>query len=141
VISLNVTLLMQIAVFFTLMVLLNQLLFKPMVRVLEERRERTEGRRKKAVQIDAEADGIMAEYQKRIQDTKADADRTRDQLLRQGEAGRQKIVEAATSQAEKTVAEVRARVRAEAQEVRKVLEADARTLAAGVAQKILGRAV
>jgi F-type H+-transporting ATPase subunit b len=141
VISLNITLLIQIALFLSFMFLLNQLLFKPMVRVLDERRERTEGRRKKAAQLDGEAESVLADYLKRIQDARADADRTRDQLARQGEAERQKIVEAAMVQAEKTVAEVRGRVRAEALEARKALEAEARALAEGVAEKILGRAM
>ena len=140
-INLNATLLIQIVVFLPLMVLLNRLLFKPMVRVLEERKDRTETRRKKAVQLDGEAEGLWAEYQKRVQEARADGDRTREQLVRQGEAERQKLVDAAGSQAEKTVTEVRARVRAEVQEARKALEAEAKALAGSAAQKILGRAV
>jgi F-type H+-transporting ATPase subunit b len=141
VISLNITLLIQIAIFLTLMILLNQILFKPMVRVLENRKAWTEGRRKAAAEAEAEAEGIWSEYQKRLQDARADADRVKSELVRQGEAERQKIVDAAAAQAEKTVGEVRAQVRAEVQEARKVLEVEARTLAAAAAQTILGRSV
>lgn len=140
-INLNATLLIQLANFLLLMFLLNRLLFRPMMRVLEERRERTEGRRKKAEQLDAEAEAVWSDYQKRIQEAKADADRIRSELVRQADAERQKTVEAATRQAEKTVTEIRARVRAEAEEARGVLRAEAERLASAMAEQILGRSV
>lgn len=140
-ISLNITLLIQIAIFLTLMILLNQILFKPMVQVLANRRAWTEGRRKAAAEAEAEAEAIWAEYQKRLQDARADADRVKSDLVRQGDAERQKIVDAAAAQAEKTVNEVRAQVRAEVKEARKVLEVEARALASAAAQAVLGRSV
>ncbi|MHB8763903.1 MAG: F0F1 ATP synthase subunit B family protein [Deferrisomatales bacterium] len=140
-INLNATLLVQLVNFLLLMFLLDRLLFRPMVRVLEERKERTEGRRKKAAQADAEAESVWATYQKRIQDAKTAADRLRADVARQAEAERQRLVDAATGEAEKAVTTVRARVKAEAAEARKVLEADARRLAADAAHRILGRSV
>jgi len=141
VITLNITLVIQIAIFLTLMILLNQILFKPMVRVLENRRAWTEGRRKAAAEAEAEAEAIWAEYQRRLQDARADADRVKLDIVRQGETERQKIVDAALAQAEKAVGEVRAQVRAEVQEARRVLEAEATALASAAAQVILGRTV
>ncbi|MBI5014746.1 MAG: ATP synthase F0 subunit B [Deltaproteobacteria bacterium] len=140
-ISLNITLLIQIAIFLTLMILLNQILFKPMVRVLENRKAWTEGRRKAAAEAAGEAEAIWAEYQKRLQEARADADRVKSELIRQGDAERQRVVDAAAAQAEKTVAEVRAQVRAEVLEARKILEVEARALATTAAQAILGRSV
>lgn len=140
-ITLNITLLIQIAIFLTLMILLNQILFKPMVRVLENRRAWTEGRRKAAAEAEAEAEAIWNEYQRRLQDARVDADRVKSDLVRQGEAERQKVVDAASAQAEKTVAEVRAQVRGEVQEARRVLAGEAAALAAAAAQVILGRNV
>jgi F-type H+-transporting ATPase subunit b len=141
VINLNVTLLIQAAIFLSLMVVLNQVLFKPMVRLLDERRARTEGRKKAAAQADAEAEAVWSEYQKRIQDARGEADRMRAELVRQGETERQRLVNVAAEKAEKTVTEVRARVRAEAQEARKALESEARALAGSIATAILGRSV
>jgi len=141
VINLNATLLIQLANFLLLMYLLNRILFRPMLRVLAERQERTEGRRKKATQLEADAQAVWEDYQRRIQDAKADADRVRTQLIRQGETQRDKALEAASAEAEKAVAQVRARVRAEADDARKALKAEADRLAAAVAERILGRTV
>jgi len=141
VINLNATLLIQLANFLLLMFLLNRILFRPMLRVLAERQARTQGRRKKASQLEADAQGVWEDYQKRLHEAKADADRIRTQLIRQGEAQRDKALETAAVEADKAVAQVRARVRAEADDARKSLKAEADRLAASVAERILGRAV
>lgn len=140
-ISLNITLLIQLAIILTVMILLNQILFKPMLRILEERKARTEGRRKAAVELDGKAEAVWADYQKRIQEARVEADRTRTEFVRQGEDERRKITDAAADEAEKTTSTVRARIRAEAAEARKTLEAEARRLADSAAQRILGRSL
>jgi F-type H+-transporting ATPase subunit b len=141
VIDLNATLLIQLANFLLLMFLLNRILFRPMLRLLAERQARTEGRRQKAAQLEADAQAVWEDYQKRLQEAKADADRVRTQLVRQGEAQRDKSLATAAAEAEKAVAQIRARVRAEADDARKSLNSQADRLAAAVAERILGRTV
>lgn len=140
-ININATLLVQLVNFLLLMYLLNRLLFRPMLRVLEERSQRTEGRRKQAAQITSEGQALWDDYQKRLQAAKADADRTRTQVIRQAEAQRDRLLEDASAEADKAVAQVRARLRAESEDARKALRAQVGPLAAAVAQRILGRAV
>lgn len=140
-INLNVTLVLQLVNFLILMYLLNRILFRPMMRVLEERRERTDGRRQEAEQMDAEAEGVLAAYQKRIQDARTEADRVRADLVRQGEVERQQLLDAAAGEAEKTRAEIRTRVRTEAEDARRTLQDEVQRLAADAAERILGRAV
>jgi F-type H+-transporting ATPase subunit b len=141
VININATLLVQLVNFLLLMYLLNRLLFRPMLRVLEERRARTEGRRQQAAQLSSEGQALWDDYQKRLQAAKADADRTRTQVIRQAEGQRDRLLEAAAAEADKAVAQVRARLRAESEDARKALRAQVAPLAAAVAQRILGRAV
>ncbi len=138
-ININATLFIQLINFLILMVLLDRILFRPMLRILEERRERTEGRRRQAERIDAEAEAIWADYQEKIQQAKTEADRLRAQIIRRAEAERQKLLTQVAEESEKRLAEIRARVRGEMEEARKALEADARTLAQGMAEKLLGR--
>lgn len=140
-INLNATLLVQLLNFLLLMYLLNRFLFRPVVRLLEERKERTEGRRKAATAAEAEADALWADYQKRLAEARATSDRARAEVVRQAETERAKLVEAASATAEKAVSTARARVRAEAADARKALEADVRRLANDAANRILGRAV
>lgn len=140
-INLNATLLIQLVNFLLLMFLLNRLLFRPMFRILEERRERTDGRKRLAEKANAEADSLWEDYQRELQQAKADADRARLELVQQAEAERQRMTEEASAQADKTVSEIRARVRAEAEQARKALRAETEKLADSMAQRILGRTV
>ncbi|MBI5440786.1 MAG: ATP synthase F0 subunit B [Deltaproteobacteria bacterium] len=140
-INLNITLVIQLVIVLTVMVLLNQILFKPVLRILEERKARTEGRRKAAGELDGRSEAMWSDYQKRLQEARAQADRSRSEFVRQAEEERQRITEEAAGEAEKAVSAVRARIRAEAADARKLLEAEAKRLADSAAQKILGRSV
>lgn len=140
-ININATLLIQLANFLLLMFLLNRLLFRPMVRVLAERKARTEGRKERAAKVDAEAESVLADYRRQIQEAKAAADQSRSRLVRDGEAERNKLLGTAAREAEKTVTEIRARVRAEAEDARKALGREAEAIADEMATRILGRAL
>ncbi|RMG96568.1 MAG: hypothetical protein D6708_02260 [Candidatus Dadabacteria bacterium] len=140
-INLNATLVIQLVNFLLLMVLLDRLLFRPMLRVLQERQARTEGRRQKAQTLEAEAEAIWSDYQAKIQAAKADADRIRTQLVQQAEAQRQKLLADAEAEAQSQLAKIRAQVQAEAAEARKTLESEARALAQELAERLLERRV
>ncbi len=140
-ININATLFIQLVNFLILMVLLDRILFRPMLRILEERRERTEGRRRQAERIEAEAEAIWSDYQERIRQAKAEADRIRAEIIRRAEAERQKLLAQVAEDSEKRLAQIRARIRGEVEEARKALEAEARALAEGMAERLLGRRV
>lgn len=137
----NTTVVIQIAIILVLMFLLNVLLFKPMLRVLNERRARTVGRRERAAQASAQAETIMKDYQAKISEARHEADKIRLELVRQGEAERAKITEAAAVEAEKTVTEVKSKISAEATGAREMLKAEIDAIARTMAEKIVGRAV
>lgn len=137
----NFSLFIQIAIILVLMFLLNILLFKPMLRVLNERKARTVGRRERAAQADAQADAIMKDYQTKINEARIEADKSRIEIVRQGEAERNKITEAASAEAEKTVADVKARVSVEAASAKEALKVEIDAIARTMAEKIVGRAV
>lgn len=137
----NTTVVIQIAIILVLMFLLNTLLFKPMMRVLNERRARTVGRRERAAQADSQADTIMKDYQTKVSEARIEADKVRVELVRQGEAERAKITEAASAEAEKAVTEVKAKVAAESVSARQALKAEIDAIARTMAEKIVGRAV
>jgi F-type H+-transporting ATPase subunit b len=128
-------------IFLVLAFCLNFLLFKPMLRVIEERRSRTEGRRKAAAQAETEAEGVWENYQKKIAEARAAGDAARMEMVRKGEAERQRITEKAAEESEKTHSEIRARVRADAESARGAIRGQVDGLARVMAEKVLGRAV
>ena len=137
----NQTVLIQIGLFLFLMIALNALLFKPMLRLLEERKARTQGRREKAVEAEANAEGIWKDYQSKIADARAEAELVRKELVRQGEVERQKVTDAASAEADKTSTEIRARISADAAKAREDVRTQVEVLAKTMAEKLIGRAV
>lgn len=138
-ININETLVLQLINFLLLMFLLNRLLFRPLVRLLDERTARTEGRQAEATRAEAEADAKLADYEGKLRAARAAADEARGEVLRSAEAERQGLLAQAAAEAEHTVAEIRARVRSEADQARRALRAESNALATAAATRILGR--
>lgn len=137
----NITLLIVMAIVLVLMVVLDKLLFKPMMGLLEERKARTAGRRARAEEASNEADGIWESYQASLAEARSGAEATRMELVREGEEERQRMTDAASAEAEKVVTETKAQVQAQAEQAREAVRAEVETLAKAMAEKILGRAV
>lgn len=137
----NLTVVIQIAIILVLMFLLNTLLFKPMMSVLNERRARTQGRRERAAEAEAQAEKIWKDYQTSLSEARHVADKARLEIVRQGELERSRITDTASASAEKTVAEVKARVAVEASKAAAELKAQVDTIGRAMAEKIAGRAI
>lgn len=95
-IDLDASYFVQLVVFLVFLVLMNFLLFKPLLRVLDERKKRTEGTREEAHDKAEEAKRLVAEYEQKLAAAMA-----------QGAALRAELRDAATVEAQKTVSEAR----------------------------------
>ena len=69
-IKLNWTLWLQFANFFVLMFVLNFLLYRPLRKVLAERRETVDGSYSKAKKLEEQINEKMARYQEKLQEAK-----------------------------------------------------------------------
>lgn len=117
---------------------LKAVFFRPMAKVLEERRQATEGTRRKADELLARAAARAAEYEEAIR-------AVRLELFREQEAARERrrqehaaAVQAAREQARRTVSEAQRQIQAELAAARAALEARSRTLAQEIAELLLG---
>jgi F-type H+-transporting ATPase subunit b len=141
VITPNQTLIIQIVIFLVLMVVLDRVLFKPMLGLLAERKKRTEGRRAKAEEAGGQAKDIWEDYQTKLAAARSEAEVVRIELIRQGDAERQRLLDAANAEAEKTVATLKAQVAEQADKAKAALVAEVDALSKMMAEKILGRAL
>ena len=137
----NVTLVVVIIIFIIFVVVLNQILFKPVGKVLDERESLTEG-------AAAEARAAARQYQSRLNNYEETIRRARAESYRKLETQRKaaleersKLVESARAQAEAEIARVRADVAAQTAEARTALEQESRQIAEQISRTLLGRAV
>jgi F-type H+-transporting ATPase subunit b len=138
----DLKLLGALVVFFVLLVPpLNQLIFKPLLRVLDDRAERIGGERTRADRLGREADATLAHYEQVIREARDEAERARrDQL----ECTRRETLAAAAvarADAEQAAARARGALATALESARSALRSDARELAREAAARVLGRAL
>jgi F-type H+-transporting ATPase subunit b len=128
-------------IFFVLLltILLDRLLFKPVLRVLAERQRAITSARELAERSASEARVAAAEFEQKTRDARADLYRQMDEMRRAATETRVKILADTRADAEAEIAKASATLAAEADEARRRLASDADALGAAVAERILGR--
>jgi F-type H+-transporting ATPase subunit b len=133
------TLLILVVVFGLLVYPVNQLIFRPIFRVLDERDAKTTGTRRDAERIAGEAEQVLARYQQSVREVRADAERERKATLEQARADGAARTGEARSESELEVHRARAQVVAALEEARVSLREESAQLAREVAARALGR--
>ena len=119
----------------------QRLLLAPLVRIFEQREQRTTGAMARAEEVRAEAAAVHAELDKRLLQARADAQARRSAILSQAEGEEQEILELARADVARTLEALRSSIMEEAADARRKLQADARALSLEAASKVLGRSL
>jgi F-type H+-transporting ATPase subunit b len=139
VISLDWTLILQFFNFFVLLFFLNKLLYRPLVAIMNERRDKIESGNLRAQEIEAEVDEKMQRYQQQLSTAKSDAAQERAALRKAGQEQETEITGEAQQKAVTRIKDIREQVGKEATEAGQVLNNEAKALAGQIAAKVLGR--
>lgn len=140
-IELNLAFVIQIINFGILALILNIFLYKPIRKVLSERRQVIDGAREKAQAVDDEVQAKMAQYEARLREAKAEAGARRAEALKQAQAEETVILEKARRDASDSLSTIKDRVATEAAQAREILKAQAEALSGDICEKILGRSL
>lgn len=126
-------------IFLFTLLCLNRILFRPAVRVIEERQKLTAGRLEEADQLLRRCEQLAQEYETRIRDEKFQNYRAQDE--RRGEAlGRRAEMLAETrKQADRMIADARSDVALQLEKVKAGLQREAREIASAITSRLLGR--
>ena len=128
-------------IFFVLLLtaVLNRLLFKPLLRVMEERQRAVTSAREMAERSALEAQRAAAEFDRKTSEARAELYRQMDEMRRTAMDERAAILARTRAEAEAEIAAASAKLQAEAEDARRRLSTDADALGAAVADRILGR--
>jgi len=133
------TVTMQIAIFVVLWVALKRLWFGPALRVIHERRARSEGALREARALQAEAEELRAAHASALEAARRETHREVEAIVRGAEAEQKRLIAEARDDAQRTLAEVRSRVAEDVASARQELRSQAVTIASDIARKVLGR--
>ena len=138
-ISLDWTLILQFFNFFVLLFVLNKLLYRPLLDIMKQRRDKIENGKARARELESEVDEKMLRYQEQLSAAKSDAALERAALRKAGHQQEAEITGEAQQKAVTRIKVIREQVGKEAAEAGQTLNNEAKALAGQIAAKVLGR--
>ncbi|HVN85348.1 MAG TPA: ATP synthase F0 subunit B [Candidatus Binatia bacterium] len=131
----------QIVSFLLLWAALKRLAFDPMLQLLEEREKRTRGGMEEAEALRNAAQNAQERYEADLHGVRQAVLADRDRARQRAEAEGQQQLAAARSDAEADLAVLRADIRSEVERAQASLTAEARAIAALMAERVSGRSL
>ncbi len=140
-IDFDYTFFVQLGIFLVTALAASALLFKPYMRLREERVEAVEGSRGEAERMSAEADSKLAGYEEKLAGARTRARDEQRKIRAEAAEHEREVTDRARSEAQGALDAARARVQIEANAARSELLPRAESLAVGIVSKLLGRKV
>jgi F-type H+-transporting ATPase subunit b len=120
--------------------LLNTLVFKPVIQVIEQRAGAVRGARELAESAAQKAASAAAEYDRELNAARADVYRQMDDVRRVALEKRAEVLADTRATVEKELSAATLRVQQESKDARAALDRDASNLAGAIVARVLGRA-
>lgn len=128
-----------IAFVLLLAIILDRLLFKPLMRVMAERETRVKSATDLAAQSAARAQGAAAEFEERTCAAQTEVYRRMEETRRAALDGRRALLEQTRQEVESSIGAARERLAEQAETARAHLDRQADELADAVVTRVLGR--
>lgn len=122
-----------------LAIVLDRVLFKPLLRVMRERAEAVNSAIALAENATAKAQSATAEFDARVTAARADLYKQMDDRRKAAEGYRAELMAKTRTEVDAQLADAKAQLQAQADQARATLDKDADTLGQQIAQKVLGR--
>jgi len=138
-VSIDYTLFIQIVNFLALIAILHVLLYKPILRIMQERENRLKASEEEVKSLYQTIERKTAEYEEKIRLAKMEAMNQRNEIQKQGALEAQRIIEAAREEISRMTEEFKEKLAKEMEEARKILAAQSRNISFEIAERVLGR--
>jgi len=138
-ISLDYTILLQMLLFLLLWIVLTRMLFRPYLRLLEEREKRTEGAEDESLTLEQEGQRLRALYEEGLAKARAEGEAAKEAVLQEVRQQREQVLSRAREEATETLERVRQEIRHELAREREIASREAEVIAQDMVAKVLGR--
>jgi F-type H+-transporting ATPase subunit b len=137
----DMSLFVQIVNFLIIIWVLNIILYRPIRKILIQRKEKITSFEQNIQKLNEDAAGKDEAFLSGIKDARVRGLNEKEVLLKEGAEEEKKIIEQINQKAQANLAEVREKITKDAQNVRTSLHKELDTFANAISEKILGRAV
>lgn len=131
----------QGAIFLFVLWFLSRVLFRPILKILQEREEKTEGFLNQADEAGKRAEKTLEQYNEKFRQAKKEALDLKRKLVLEGTEQKEAIFNQAKKEARGFLEEMRGNIAKEAEATRKTLRQQVESLGQIMAEKALGRSL
>ena len=135
------TLLIQMATFVALIFILNFLLYRPILSILERRKKQLDELENEIKLFKESVDKKAAEYDEKLTKAKTSASDLKKEIISDGSQQAKNIIDAVRNEIPAMTQEFQKKMDKEMQAARQILEGRSRQLSMEIAEKVLGRRI
>jgi F-type H+-transporting ATPase subunit b len=140
-VSLDYTILIQMANFILLIFILRKLLYVPILGVINERKERMEEYDGDVKRLKQEVEQKFSEYEEKVRLAKLDAMEQRNAIVKESADLAKSMIDAVRSEIPALMEQFNARITREVDAARAILRSQSRKISLEIAEKVLGRSI
>jgi len=140
-VELNYTVWIQMANFLLLIFILNFLLYKPVLKIIEKRNKKIEESDAEVTSLDETIERKIAEYEEEIRQARTAAVAQRNEIEEEGSEQGEVITGKVRDEISKKMEAFKVNMQKEVDEAMGVLRDQTRTIAGEISEKVLGRGI
>ena len=140
-VSLDSTILIQMINFLILIFILNMLLYKPILGIMDKRKKRFQDTEDEIKSINLTIEERMAAYEEKVRLAKMDALNQKNDILKEGSDQAKTIIDAARGEIPGMMEEFHGKMNREVTDARRILADQSRKISVDMAEKLLGRSI
>lgn len=140
-ISIDYTLWIQMANFLILMFLLNALLYKPILGIMDKRKKQLQDTDEEIKRLNQSVEERMAAYEEKLRQAKMDAVEKKQEIVKEGAEQAKIFIDAAKSEIPGMMEKFHAEMNKEVEEARHILTNQSQKISVEIAEKLLGRSL
>jgi len=140
-VSIDATLFLQIANFLLLIFILNILLYKPLLKIMNNRKMRLQSSDDEIKTLHQTIGQKTAEYEEKIRLAKMEAMNQRNEIQKEGAEEGKRIIDQAKEEIAKMVDDFKVKMAKEMDDARQILNTQSKAISLEIAEKVLGRSI
>jgi F-type H+-transporting ATPase subunit b len=131
--------LIQMVNFLILIVILNILLYKPILGIIDRRKKQAQDTEEEIKRLNQSVEERMAAYEEKLRQAKTDALEKKTEIIKEGADQAKGLIESARSEIPGMMEQFHGEMNKEVSEARSVLSGQSQKISVEIAEKLLGR--
>lgn len=140
-VTLDYTILVQMANFILLIFILNALLYKPILNIIGKRKSQMDESDEEVKRVNQTVEQKLAEYEEKVRLAKLEAMEQRNAVVREGADLAKGIIDAVRNEIPGMMEQFNAKMGKEVDAARAILRSQSQKISLDIAEKVLGRSI